>query len=181
MSSWKQCKNAYCSEAFLWDLYACLCPLSLALVLPEYSKHYIRATIGDTITQAKCKCHLKSVQSLLLFLDFPLTNIYLPFMWTLDEWLLMTHNFSLCKAEKHLCLSLWFLSITFSTTHISCSAVQRFCHQTVAPVSSFTHAVFINSFKANGVTVCVCVCLRVLAYWTVHAGSLAPYVWRCHH
>ncbi|XP_072311179.1 voltage-dependent calcium channel subunit alpha-2/delta-1a [Eucyclogobius newberryi] len=26
---------------------------SLALVLPEYSKHYIRATIGDTITQAK--------------------------------------------------------------------------------------------------------------------------------
>uniref|UniRef100_A0A669B784 Calcium channel, voltage-dependent, alpha 2/delta subunit 1a n=1 Tax=Oreochromis niloticus TaxID=8128 RepID=A0A669B784_ORENI len=28
---------------------------SLALVLPEYSMHYIRATIGDTITQAKCK------------------------------------------------------------------------------------------------------------------------------
>uniref|UniRef100_A0A3B3ZI21 VWFA domain-containing protein n=1 Tax=Periophthalmus magnuspinnatus TaxID=409849 RepID=A0A3B3ZI21_9GOBI len=28
---------------------------SLALVLPEYSKHYIRAKIGDTITQAKCK------------------------------------------------------------------------------------------------------------------------------
>ncbi|XP_005755767.1 voltage-dependent calcium channel subunit alpha-2/delta-1-like, partial [Pundamilia nyererei] len=26
---------------------------SLALVLPEYSMHYIRATIGDTITQAK--------------------------------------------------------------------------------------------------------------------------------
>uniref|UniRef100_A0A8C6WSV8 Calcium channel, voltage-dependent, alpha 2/delta subunit 1a n=1 Tax=Neogobius melanostomus TaxID=47308 RepID=A0A8C6WSV8_9GOBI len=37
---------------------------SLALVLPEYSKHYIRATIGDTITQAKCKSTLKS--SLLL-------------------------------------------------------------------------------------------------------------------
>uniref|UniRef100_A0A8C4IPR4 Calcium channel, voltage-dependent, alpha 2/delta subunit 1a n=1 Tax=Dicentrarchus labrax TaxID=13489 RepID=A0A8C4IPR4_DICLA len=31
---------------------------SLALVLPEYSMHYIRANIGDTITQAKCKCHL---------------------------------------------------------------------------------------------------------------------------
>uniref|UniRef100_A0A3Q2Q9Q3 Calcium channel, voltage-dependent, alpha 2/delta subunit 1a n=1 Tax=Fundulus heteroclitus TaxID=8078 RepID=A0A3Q2Q9Q3_FUNHE len=28
---------------------------SLALVLPDYSVHYIRATIGDTITQAKCK------------------------------------------------------------------------------------------------------------------------------
>uniref|UniRef100_A0A8C9VRH0 Calcium voltage-gated channel auxiliary subunit alpha2delta 1 n=1 Tax=Scleropages formosus TaxID=113540 RepID=A0A8C9VRH0_SCLFO len=28
---------------------------SLALVLPEYSMHYIHATIGDTITQAKCK------------------------------------------------------------------------------------------------------------------------------
>uniref|UniRef100_A0A3B5M1W5 Calcium channel, voltage-dependent, alpha 2/delta subunit 1a n=1 Tax=Xiphophorus couchianus TaxID=32473 RepID=A0A3B5M1W5_9TELE len=28
---------------------------SLALVLPNYSMHYIRATIGDTITQAKCK------------------------------------------------------------------------------------------------------------------------------
>ncbi|XP_026182975.1 voltage-dependent calcium channel subunit alpha-2/delta-1a isoform X2 [Mastacembelus armatus] len=28
---------------------------SLALVLPEYSMHYIRATIGDTITQAKWK------------------------------------------------------------------------------------------------------------------------------
>uniref|UniRef100_A0A3P8VD67 Calcium channel, voltage-dependent, alpha 2/delta subunit 1a n=1 Tax=Cynoglossus semilaevis TaxID=244447 RepID=A0A3P8VD67_CYNSE len=28
---------------------------SLALVLPEYSMHYIRATIGDTITQARCK------------------------------------------------------------------------------------------------------------------------------
>uniref|UniRef100_A0A8C4IPM2 Calcium channel, voltage-dependent, alpha 2/delta subunit 1a n=1 Tax=Dicentrarchus labrax TaxID=13489 RepID=A0A8C4IPM2_DICLA len=28
---------------------------SLALVLPEYSMHYIRANIGDTITQAKCK------------------------------------------------------------------------------------------------------------------------------
>ncbi|MEQ2252338.1 Voltage-dependent calcium channel subunit alpha-2/delta-1 [Ilyodon furcidens] len=26
---------------------------SLALVLPNYSMHYIRATIGDTITQAK--------------------------------------------------------------------------------------------------------------------------------
>uniref|UniRef100_A0A8C5HTQ4 Voltage-dependent calcium channel subunit alpha-2/delta-1-like n=1 Tax=Gouania willdenowi TaxID=441366 RepID=A0A8C5HTQ4_GOUWI len=33
---------------------------SLALALPEYSLHYIRATIGDTITQAKCKCHFKS-------------------------------------------------------------------------------------------------------------------------
>lgn len=43
---------------------------SLALVLPEYSMHYIRATIGDTITQAKCKCHTKSVQSLLLFKVF---------------------------------------------------------------------------------------------------------------
>uniref|UniRef100_A0A6Q2ZIG8 VWFA domain-containing protein n=1 Tax=Esox lucius TaxID=8010 RepID=A0A6Q2ZIG8_ESOLU len=28
---------------------------SLALVLPHYSLHYIHATIGDTITQAKCK------------------------------------------------------------------------------------------------------------------------------
>ncbi|XP_024141291.1 voltage-dependent calcium channel subunit alpha-2/delta-1 isoform X2 [Oryzias melastigma] len=28
---------------------------SLALVLPDYSKHYIKATIGDTITQAKWK------------------------------------------------------------------------------------------------------------------------------
>lgn len=28
---------------------------SLALVLPDYSHHYIKATIGDTITQAKCK------------------------------------------------------------------------------------------------------------------------------
>ncbi|CAL8318427.1 unnamed protein product [Lota lota] len=28
---------------------------SLALVLPRYSMHYIRADIGDTITQAKCK------------------------------------------------------------------------------------------------------------------------------
>lgn len=28
---------------------------SLALVLPEYSLHYIQATIGDTITQAKCE------------------------------------------------------------------------------------------------------------------------------
>uniref|UniRef100_A0A8C9WJZ2 Calcium voltage-gated channel auxiliary subunit alpha2delta 1 n=1 Tax=Scleropages formosus TaxID=113540 RepID=A0A8C9WJZ2_SCLFO len=28
---------------------------SLALVLPEYSKHYIQARIGDTITQAKCE------------------------------------------------------------------------------------------------------------------------------
>uniref|UniRef100_A0A668AFM6 Calcium channel, voltage-dependent, alpha 2/delta subunit 1a n=1 Tax=Myripristis murdjan TaxID=586833 RepID=A0A668AFM6_9TELE len=37
---------------------------SLALVLPEYSLHYIRATIGDTITQAKCKWHAKSIQSL---------------------------------------------------------------------------------------------------------------------
>uniref|UniRef100_A0A8C9VVR2 Calcium voltage-gated channel auxiliary subunit alpha2delta 1 n=1 Tax=Scleropages formosus TaxID=113540 RepID=A0A8C9VVR2_SCLFO len=27
----------------------------LALVLPEYSKHYIQARIGDTITQAKCE------------------------------------------------------------------------------------------------------------------------------
>lgn len=34
----------------------CVCLLSLALVLPQYSKHYIKAKIGDTITQAKCKC-----------------------------------------------------------------------------------------------------------------------------
>uniref|UniRef100_A0A3B4DLM4 VWFA domain-containing protein n=1 Tax=Pygocentrus nattereri TaxID=42514 RepID=A0A3B4DLM4_PYGNA len=31
---------------------------SLALVLPEYSVHYIQPRIGDTITQAKCKCLL---------------------------------------------------------------------------------------------------------------------------
>lgn len=35
--------------------FCCLFSFSLALVLPEYSMHYIRATIGDTITQAKCK------------------------------------------------------------------------------------------------------------------------------
>uniref|UniRef100_A0A4W6C8I4 Calcium channel, voltage-dependent, alpha 2/delta subunit 1a n=1 Tax=Lates calcarifer TaxID=8187 RepID=A0A4W6C8I4_LATCA len=34
-------------------LSVCVPSLSLALVLPEYSMHYIRATIGDTITQAK--------------------------------------------------------------------------------------------------------------------------------
>lgn len=34
----------------------CVCLLSLALVLPQYSKHYIKSKIGDTITQAKCKC-----------------------------------------------------------------------------------------------------------------------------
>lgn len=35
-----------------------MCLLSLALVLPQYSKNYIKAKIGDTITQAKCKCRL---------------------------------------------------------------------------------------------------------------------------
>lgn len=34
-------------------LVSSLC--SLALVLPDYSVSYIKATIGDTITQAKCK------------------------------------------------------------------------------------------------------------------------------
>ncbi|XP_069556479.1 voltage-dependent calcium channel subunit alpha-2/delta-1a isoform X3 [Brachyistius frenatus] len=38
---------------------------SLALVLPQYSLHYIRATIGDTITQAKCKCRSPVSESLL--------------------------------------------------------------------------------------------------------------------
>lgn len=38
----------------------CVCLLSLALVLPQYSKHYIKAKIGDTITQAKCKCRQQS-------------------------------------------------------------------------------------------------------------------------
>uniref|UniRef100_A0AAQ4P6Z6 Calcium channel, voltage-dependent, alpha 2/delta subunit 1a n=1 Tax=Gasterosteus aculeatus aculeatus TaxID=481459 RepID=A0AAQ4P6Z6_GASAC len=34
----------------------CVCVFSsLALVLPDYSMHYIRAKIADTITQAKCK------------------------------------------------------------------------------------------------------------------------------
>ncbi|CAN9508167.1 unnamed protein product [Ophioblennius macclurei] len=36
---------------------------SLALVLPEYSMHYIRATIGDTITQAKCKSLSESLMA----------------------------------------------------------------------------------------------------------------------
>uniref|UniRef100_A0A3B4Z7J3 Calcium channel, voltage-dependent, alpha 2/delta subunit 1a n=1 Tax=Seriola lalandi dorsalis TaxID=1841481 RepID=A0A3B4Z7J3_SERLL len=53
---------------------------SLALVLPQYSMHYIRATIGDTITQAKCKFHLKSVQPLVPFLVFPLFTISLPLL-----------------------------------------------------------------------------------------------------
>uniref|UniRef100_A0A8C6KLC8 Calcium channel, voltage-dependent, alpha 2/delta subunit 1a n=1 Tax=Nothobranchius furzeri TaxID=105023 RepID=A0A8C6KLC8_NOTFU len=35
--------------------------MSLALVLPEYSMHYIRAKIDDTITQAKCKCSSPSI------------------------------------------------------------------------------------------------------------------------
>lgn len=39
--------------------HVCVCLLSLALVLPQYSKHYIKANIGDTITQAKCKCRQK--------------------------------------------------------------------------------------------------------------------------
>uniref|UniRef100_A0A671Z3Z2 Calcium channel, voltage-dependent, alpha 2/delta subunit 1a n=1 Tax=Sparus aurata TaxID=8175 RepID=A0A671Z3Z2_SPAAU len=39
-------------------LMACVSSLSLALVLPDYSMHYIAAKIGDTITQAKCKWHL---------------------------------------------------------------------------------------------------------------------------
>ncbi|XP_056877918.1 voltage-dependent calcium channel subunit alpha-2/delta-1a isoform X1 [Takifugu flavidus] len=34
---------------------------SLALVLPQYSKNYIKAKIGDTITQAKCKCLSESL------------------------------------------------------------------------------------------------------------------------
>lgn len=38
---------------------------SLALVLPEYSKHYIRATIGDTITQAKLYLGKEVSESLL--------------------------------------------------------------------------------------------------------------------
>uniref|UniRef100_A0AAR2IJU1 VWFA domain-containing protein n=1 Tax=Pygocentrus nattereri TaxID=42514 RepID=A0AAR2IJU1_PYGNA len=38
------------TDCFIW--------ISLALVLPEYSVHYIQPRIGDTITQAKCKCLL---------------------------------------------------------------------------------------------------------------------------
>uniref|UniRef100_A0A8C6WT10 Calcium channel, voltage-dependent, alpha 2/delta subunit 1a n=1 Tax=Neogobius melanostomus TaxID=47308 RepID=A0A8C6WT10_9GOBI len=36
-----------------WGYISTTGRVDLALVLPEYSKHYIRATIGDTITQAK--------------------------------------------------------------------------------------------------------------------------------
>ncbi|XP_064199214.1 voltage-dependent calcium channel subunit alpha-2/delta-1-like isoform X2 [Anguilla rostrata] len=35
---------------------------SLALVLPEYSLHYIQARIGDTITQAKCEYFSETMQ-----------------------------------------------------------------------------------------------------------------------
>ncbi|XP_034434008.1 voltage-dependent calcium channel subunit alpha-2/delta-1a isoform X3 [Hippoglossus hippoglossus] len=44
---------------------------SLALVLPEYSMHYIRATIGDTITQAKS--FLGKYPPLVLYLLTPLS------------------------------------------------------------------------------------------------------------
>uniref|UniRef100_A0A3Q4AE78 VWFA domain-containing protein n=1 Tax=Mola mola TaxID=94237 RepID=A0A3Q4AE78_MOLML len=41
--------------ALIWDFIVCVCvcSLSLALVLPQYSMHYIKANIDDTITQAK--------------------------------------------------------------------------------------------------------------------------------
>uniref|UniRef100_A0AAX7VUD1 VWFA domain-containing protein n=1 Tax=Astatotilapia calliptera TaxID=8154 RepID=A0AAX7VUD1_ASTCA len=47
---------------------------SLALVLPEYSMHYIRATIGDTITQAKCKYRIL-LNTLSLFDEYGYTLI----------------------------------------------------------------------------------------------------------
>uniref|UniRef100_A0A8C9TG31 Calcium voltage-gated channel auxiliary subunit alpha2delta 1 n=1 Tax=Scleropages formosus TaxID=113540 RepID=A0A8C9TG31_SCLFO len=44
----------HCSRTYTWSPVNST-DYSLALVLPEYSMHYIHATIGDTITQAKCK------------------------------------------------------------------------------------------------------------------------------
>uniref|UniRef100_A0A8C1BEG6 Calcium channel, voltage-dependent, alpha 2/delta subunit 1a n=1 Tax=Cyprinus carpio carpio TaxID=630221 RepID=A0A8C1BEG6_CYPCA len=45
-----------CLLLFILIYFLCL-PSSLALVLPDYSISYIKATILDTITQAKCKYH----------------------------------------------------------------------------------------------------------------------------
>ena len=53
-----QCKNTMLWWDFVFFLTVCVSFLSLALVLPDYSMHYIAAKIGDTITQAKCKWHL---------------------------------------------------------------------------------------------------------------------------
>lgn len=56
----RTCQHAltiYFSMGF-YCVSVCVCSLSLALVLPQYSMHYIKAKIDDTITQAKCKCHL---------------------------------------------------------------------------------------------------------------------------
>lgn len=94
----------------------CVSSLSLALVLPDYSMHYIKAKIGDTITQAKCKCHLNHFNLLVFPLSF---SFHLYVQWTnVAAW--KVTNVSLLqycspyKAEKHSCLSLLFLSITYN-------------------------------------------------------------------
>uniref|UniRef100_A0A3P9HV88 Calcium channel, voltage-dependent, alpha 2/delta subunit 1a n=1 Tax=Oryzias latipes TaxID=8090 RepID=A0A3P9HV88_ORYLA len=54
--------------------FFCFSSRSLALVLPDYNKYYIRATIGDTITQAKCKCHPSEKVTFLMVSLLPFTQ-----------------------------------------------------------------------------------------------------------
>lgn len=77
---------------FACNFVLCVSSLSLALVLPEYSMHYLKANIGDTITQAKCKCHLNQFNGLLHSLYALLRNTE--------------------------CISLRFLSITYDAPYM---------------------------------------------------------------